>query len=85
VSLIDGFQYFPPPPEAGGAAEVPAGLALVALEAGLVLTADVGEAVLSSSSSLALLGAGAGVSSGAGATTLVAAAAVVATLLGLHL
>jgi hypothetical protein len=59
-------------------------LALVALEAGLVLTADVGEAVLSSPSSLTL-GAGAGVSTGALATTLVAAGAEVTALLVLHL
>jgi hypothetical protein len=60
-------------------------LALVALEAGLVLTADVGVAVLSPSSSLALDSAGAGDSSGALATTLVAAAAFVTALLVLHL
>jgi len=69
----------------GGAAEVPAGLAVVGLEAGLVLTADVGEAVLSPSSSLALLSAGAGDSTGALAKTLVAAGAEVTALLVLHL
>jgi hypothetical protein len=69
----------------GGAAEVPTGLALVALEAGLVLTADVGEAVLSPLSSPTLDSAGAELSTGALATTLVAAAAEVTALLVLHL
>ena len=68
----------------GGAAEVPAGSALVETEEASVVTAVVGDAVVSSPSSLALLSAGAGVSSVVLATSLVAAAEV-AALLVLHL